>query len=56
MAKKSIRANEGSILTKVLRKAIMNRNHLRDRFAIDRTDDNKAAVKKQGAFMRETSV
>ena len=44
---KSVRANEGPFMTKALRKAIMNRTHLRNRYNKDRTDENKTAFKKQ---------
>ena len=42
---KSVRANEGPFMTKALRKAIMNRTHLRNRYNKDRTDENKKAFK-----------
>ena len=44
---KSVRANEGPFMTKALRKAIMNRTHLRNRYNKNRTDKNKTAFKKQ---------
>ena len=44
---KSVRANEGPLMTKALRKAIMNRTHLRNRYNKDRTDENKTSFKKQ---------
>ena len=44
---KSVRTNEGPFMTKALRKAIMNRTHLRNRYKKDRTDENKKAFKKQ---------
>ena len=44
---KSVRANEGPFMTKALRKAIMNRTHLRNRYNKDRTDENKKAFNKQ---------
>ena len=44
---KSVRANEGPFMTKALRKAIVNRTHLRNRYNKDRTDENKTAFKKQ---------
>ena len=47
MKKKSVRANDGPFMTKALRKAIMNRTHLRNRYNNDKTDDNKKAFKKQ---------
>ena len=45
--KKSVRANDGSFMTKTLRKAIMNRTRLRNIYCKDRTDDNLKAYKKQ---------
>ena len=47
MKKKSVRANDGPFMTKALRKAIMKRSCLRNRFNKNRTDDNKKAFKKQ---------
>ena len=47
MKKKSVRANDGPFKTKALRKAIMKRSCLRNRFNKNRTDDNKKAFKKQ---------
>ena len=44
---KSVGANEGPFMTKALRKAIMNRTHLRNRYNKDRTDENKTGFKKQ---------
>ena len=47
MRKKSNRANEGPFMTKALRKTIMNRTRLRNRYNKDRTRGNKKVFKKQ---------
>ena len=43
----SVRANDGPLMTKALRKAIMNRTRLRNIYCKDRTVDNLEAFKKQ---------
>ena len=44
---KFISANDGPFMTKALRKAIMNRTRLRNKYNKDRTDDNRKAFKSQ---------
>ena len=44
---KSVRANERPFMTTALRKAIMNRTHLHNRYNKDRTDENKKPLKKE---------
>ena len=44
---KFTRANDGSFMTRALRKAIMNRNRLRNKYNKDRTDDNRQVFKSQ---------
>ena len=47
MKKKFIRANDGPFMTKALRKAIMRRTRLRNKYNKERTDVNRKAYKRQ---------
>ena len=42
---KSVRANEGPFMTKALRKAIMNRTHLRNRYNRDITKTERTKIR-----------
>ena len=48
--KKYLRANDGPFMTKALRKAMMHRKKLRNRYIKSRTDENLKAFKTQRNF------
>ena len=50
LKKKYLRANDGPFMTKALRKAMMHRKKLRNRYVKSRTEDNLKAFKKQRNF------